>query len=183
MSSPSRCQLTTKNFSILEEMLQRDVHHDEAFLRLLRQKLSTATIVFYDDIQPELATINSRVEFTVDKDHRDNRILAYGGDGAFPGLTLSITTIRGLALLGMTAGETVVVQRSDDAGSEEIHLDKVSHLVADGKEPLNPQTPANAAPASRSSVIAFEARRKPLSAGSEGPPIDGDDDDPGPRAA
>lgn len=181
MSSPSRCQLTTKDFSILESLLERDAHHDEAFIRLLRQKLATATIVFQDDIRPDVATINSRVEFTVDGNLIDNRILAYGGDGAFPGPTLPITTIRGLALLGLSAGEAIEVERLDGE-IEEVRLGKVSHQPeANRKDRLNQPAPAKATPEQQSSVVAFAARRKPIP--SERPPIDPDDDDPGPRAA
>ncbi|GGB05900.1 hypothetical protein GCM10011491_37480 [Brucella endophytica] len=182
MSKLPRCQLTTKDFSILEVLLERDAHHDEAFLRLLRQKLSVATILFQDDIWPDVATINSRVGFTVDGNRTDNRILAYGDDGAVPGLTLPVTTIRGLALLGLTAGETIVIERSD-GGSEEVRLDKVCHQPqANRKDRLNQQTPTNATLGQQSSVLAFEARRKPTPVNPE-PRIDPDDDDPGPRAA
>src|SRR5437868_15465942 len=97
MSKLPLCQLTTKDFSILEALLEQDVHHDGAFLRLLRQKLSTASVAFQDDVRRDVATSNSRVEFTVDGALIDSRRLVPAGGDATPGPTLAITTISGLA--------------------------------------------------------------------------------------
>lgn len=183
MSCSSRCQLTTKNFSFLQEVFERGVHNDDAYRRLLRQKLSSATVLFEDDMRPDVAMINSRVEFTIDRSQTDHRILAYGGDYALPDFALSVTTLRGLALLGLTAGETIMIERPD-GGSEEVRLDTVTHpREVIGKAPLKPPMQTRAAPDSRSSVIAFEARHKAMPAGSCELPIDPDDLDPGPQAA
>lgn len=178
MSKLPLCLLTTKDFSILEALLERDVHHDGAFLRLLRRKLSTASVAFQDDVRPDVATINSHVEFTVDGDLIDSRTLVDGGGDAFAGPTLAITTIRGLALLGLAEGEALVVERSD-GGNEEIRLDKLWHQPEAGrKDRLDRQ-----ASEQKSSVVAFAVRRKPTPVSSERSPVEPDDDDPGPRAA
>jgi regulator of nucleoside diphosphate kinase len=138
MSKPHPCQLTAKDHSILEMLLARSVGHDETYLQLLRRKLSAARIVFEDAIGPQVATINSRVDFTVDGSFADNRILIHGKDNIFPGLTLPITTLRGLALLGMTAGETITIERADGR-TEALRLEWVSHQPeASRKEALYP---------------------------------------------
>lgn len=126
MSKPYPCQLTAKDQSILETLLARSAGCHEAYLRLLSWKLSAACIVFEDAIGPQVATINSRVDFAVDGRFTDNRILIYGTDNIFPGLTLPITTLRGLALLGMTAGEIITIERADGR-TEELRLEWVSH--------------------------------------------------------
>lgn len=138
MSKPHPCQLTAKDHSILETLLARSVSHDATYLQLLHRKLSAARIVSEDAIGPQVATINSRVEFTVDGGFADNRILILGKDNIFPGLTLPITTLRGLALLGMAAGETVTIERADGR-TEELRLGWVSHQPeASRKEALYP---------------------------------------------
>lgn len=183
MSKLPLCQLTTRDFSILEALLERDVHHDGAFLRLLRQKLSIASVTFQDDVRPDVATINSCVEFTVDSDPIDSRTLVHGGGDAFPGPTLPITTIRGLALLGLTEGEALVVERSD-GGNEEVRLDRICHQPeASRKHRLDRQAPIRATSEQKSSIVAFEVRRKPTPVSLERSPVEPDDDDPGPRAA
>lgn len=177
-----RCRLTTKDFSILEALLEGDARHDEAFLRLLRQKLSNATILFQEDVPSDVATIGCRVVFTVDRGFTNDRMLAHGGDDVAAERSLLISTMRGLALLGSTVGETILLERPD-GGHEEIRIDKVSRRPdADGKEGWKRRDP-EAAPEGRSSVVAFQARRKPSLVRPAEPPADPDDDDPGPRAA
>lgn len=181
MSKP-RCQLTTKDFSILQELLEKDTRHDDAFLRLLRQKLSSATVVFQEDIDPQVATINSRVEFTVDG-VADRRTLVYGGVNVFSERTLPVTTLRGLALLGLPSGESVTVERSD--GREEfIRLDWVSSQPeAVIRKRMQFAMMPGATEEAPSSVVAFSPRSKPSAARMAATPPGPDDDDPGPRAA
>lgn len=178
MSNPCRCLLTTRDFSILVALLERDGHADEAFLRLLRRKLSGATVVFRDDIAPQVAMIDGHVEFTVDGHLTDSRILVQGEEGPFPGPSLPITTLRGLALLGLATGETIRVERSD-GGSEELRLDRVSRQP----EAILKEKPRPPASEGKSSVVAFKARRRTASARPMAYLIGPDDDDPGPRSA
>ncbi|MEH2509344.1 regulator of nucleoside diphosphate kinase [Nitrobacteraceae bacterium AZCC 1564] len=186
MSKTARCILTAKDFTILEVLLDRRVNKDEFFVRLLRQKLSKATVVFQEDLGPQVATINSRVDFTVEGQFSDNRILVHGGDDAYPGLCLSIMTLRGLALLGLTAGEAIVVERSDDQ-TEKISLDAVSYQpnAADRRNRLHRQSLLEAgSPVDVGSpVVSLASRRKAAPTHRIDEPIDPDDDDPGPRAA
>jgi regulator of nucleoside diphosphate kinase len=147
MSKLHPCQLTAKDHSILEMLLTRNVGHDETYLQLLHRKLSAARIVFEDAIGPQVATINSRVDFTVDGGFADNRILIHGKDNIFPGLTLPITTLRGLALLGMTAGETITIERAEGR-AEALRLEWVSHQPeASRRGALYPPLPGGTATA------------------------------------
>ncbi|TAM94775.1 MAG: nucleoside-diphosphate kinase [Rhizobiaceae bacterium] len=185
MSDPQRCQLTIKDCSILETLLERSAIHDEAYLRLLRRKLSAAKVVFPDAIAPEVATINSRVDFTVDDGPADNRILIHGKDHAFPGLTLPVTTLRGLALLGLAAGEAITVKRRD-GGEETIRLDRVAHqpeASRKGRPYQSSRMETGLAAVERSSVVLLSSRRTPAPVGPNVLPLRHDDDDPGPSAA
>jgi regulator of nucleoside diphosphate kinase len=181
MSKTARCSLTPKDFSILEVLLDRRVNQDAFFLRLLRHKLSAATVIFGEDLGPHVATLNSRVAFTVEGELPDNRILVRGGgDDARPGSCLPITTLRGLALLGLTAGEAIVVELSDDR-IEKISLDSVAYQpeAADRRDRLHRQEASETG----SAVVSLASRRKIAPAHRIEEPIDPNDDDPGPNAA
>jgi regulator of nucleoside diphosphate kinase len=186
MSKSARCILTAKDFTILEVLLDRRINKDEFFLRLLRRKLAEATVVFQEDLGPQVATINSRVDFTVDGQFSDNRILVHGDEDAYPGLCLSISTFRGLAVLGLTAGEAIVIERSD-ARTEKISLDAVSYQpnAADRRNRLHRQSlsETRSTADAGSPVIFLASRRKNAPTHWIDEPIDPDDDDPGPRAA
>jgi len=185
MSSTPCCHLTAKDFSILEVILQSGVNTDEAFLRLLRRKLSTATVVFQDDIDADIATVNSLVDYTVGRRTSDSRILTYGGEDAFTGMTLPITTLHGLALLGLTAGDGIVIE-STDGTREEIRLNRVSFQPeADRRERSLQRAAAGAGadPGAPSTVVTFAGAHKSRQKTSTEEPVDPDDDDPGPRAA
>jgi regulator of nucleoside diphosphate kinase len=186
MFKTARCFLTPKDFTFLEVLLDRSVNHDEFFLRLLRHKLSAATIAFREDLGPDVATVNSRVDFTVEGQLPENRILVRGGEDAPPGLCLPITTLRGLALLGLTAGEAIVVEQSDDR-TEKISLDAVPYQpeAADRRDRRNRQAApeTGSAPDAGSAVISLASRRKIAPTHRTEEPIDPDDDGSGPSAA
>ena len=77
-----QCQLTTRDFTVLETLLRKKT--DRAFLRLLRLKLSTATFVTADDVAPDVAAIGSRVDFTIDDLLIDSPNYWAGKGGAIP---------------------------------------------------------------------------------------------------
>ena len=126
MSNAGKCHLTTKDLHTLEDLLERSGARDEAFLRLLRRKLSTAVVVFPEDVDPRIATVNSCVDFTVDGVRSDDHILVPGEERVVSGTPLPITTLHGLALLGLMEDEAIVVERPDGR-REEIRLDRVTY--------------------------------------------------------
>ncbi|WP_173932976.1 hypothetical protein [Chelativorans sp. Marseille-P2723] len=176
MSSTPRCHLTAKDFSILEDIQQRGLNNDEAFLRLLRQKLESAAI--QDDIGADVATINSVVDFSVDARTNERRTLTYEGGDAGTGVTLPITTLWGLALFGLTAGKEIAIERHDGT-REKIRLNAVFFQPEGGQGQMSPANLTG----HYTNVISFTPREKshtrlPLNA-----PFEPDDDDPGPHAA
>ena len=166
MLGPARFCLTTKDFSILERIANNRLQGDETFRRLLRHKLSAAKVVFPDDIGPETATIGSRVEFSIDGRFTENRILVHGDSDGFSGLALPITTLPGLALLGMSEGDVTEIE-TPDGTKQELRLDR---MWSQGRS-----TNAGAG----ATVIALGARRPPARVRQMEP----NDDDPGPTAA
>jgi regulator of nucleoside diphosphate kinase len=185
MSKQSNFQLTTKDFSILEFILERNPTHDETFLRLLRSKLATATVVSQEDVDRQVATINSRVEYAVDDGPTENRILIHGEERTLPGLTLPVTTLRGLALLGLRAVDSIVVERPDGV-REEVCLRLVAYQPEAAKrrvsiQPLLPELVER--PEEWPRVVELRAHLKPPRGSPKKEVVDPFDDDPGPRAA
>lgn len=186
MPKMGRFFLTAKDFTILETLLNRSANRDDFFLRLLREKLSTVMVAFHEDLDPQVATINSRIDFTADGQRSNNQVLTYGGEDAYPDRCLPITSLRGLALLGLMQGETIVVECSGDR-VETITLDAVLYQpeAEDRKNRLRRETlpKVESATSVEAPVISFALhRRNILERPIEGP-VNPDDDDPGPRAA
>jgi regulator of nucleoside diphosphate kinase len=178
MNETIRCHLTTKDANILEVMLERLGDGDECIARLLRDKLATATITLHNGVDPRTATINSRVEFSVDGAPSDQRILVYGGESAYPGMTLPITAMRGLALLGLTAPCSIRCDRPDGP-SEELRLLRVLYQPEARRSIEDPMAPGALRTAEQSSAVVVGIRRRPRRLSGRGP----DGDGPGPEAA
>lgn len=120
------CILTTKDISILETMLERNPETTSPLASLMRAKIADATVVFRDDVPETAVTLNSRVSYRVDGGEPDTRIVAQAHMNSAVGCFLPVTTMRGLALLGMTQGETVRIPGRGRV-MEEIELLAVLH--------------------------------------------------------
>src|SRR5215475_4545816 len=120
------CILTVKDYTILEGMLDGWPGHDDAMARLLRRKLSKAIIMLPRDIPATVVTLNSRVRFQVDDNPVEIRILAHGEMRDLVGLTIPLSSPRGLTLLGSWQGQSVVAEKLD-GGTETISVLEVLH--------------------------------------------------------
>ena len=177
MPKPS-CQLTNKDFTVLEALLRKKT--DRAFLRLLRLKLSTATLVTDGDVAPDVTAIGSRVDFTIDDLLVESRII--GLETAAPSLpSLPITTIRGLALLGLKTGDRIKVE-SPAGGTEQLRLHKV-YRRADQVESHDSFATYPTARTEVGSAFAFTGLQKPPLLRAMESSAASDDEDPGPFAA
>ena len=177
--SKNTCILTTKDFTILEVMLDRCLGRDDPLASLLRRKLESAVVVFRDDVPPDVATLSSRVTFSVDGRGSDTRVLSNGQGSTPVGLFLSIATPRGLALLGLAEGEAFRLQRQDGI-EERIVLEKVHYQPEAAKrlkEEVMDKRPTlmQARPVLR--LIRNGSLERPAPVGVDG------FDDPGPSAA
>lgn len=174
--------LTEKDFAILEAILMRRQALGDPLAPLIERKLAEAIVVASDAIEPGIATLNSRVAFRVDALPVEERTLVrHEGRGAV-GRGLPIDTRRGLAILGMTAGQTAQVTRRD-GGREPLRLEKILYQP-------------EAARRAEDEVAAARRQRPSLvlvhDAGSDWQPLGWPgkirqewtgDDDPGPTAA
>lgn len=98
------CFLTTKDFTILEVMRDRCLGRDDPLAPILKRKIESATVMFRDDIPFDVATLSSRVTFSVNGRDPDTRIISPDRTTLPIGMFLSITMPHGLALLGLCEG-------------------------------------------------------------------------------
>jgi regulator of nucleoside diphosphate kinase len=165
------CHLTAKDSTYLQSLLTSK-DQGEAYLDLLRRKLADATVVLDHAIDPRIATLDSRVAFSVGGGFTEDRVLTRGEPGAADGLALPVTTLRGLALLGLKENDVFSLRKANGV-IEPIRLIRVAY---------QPEAARRDAPGA-SSVVQFQPRwRKSLSA-RESAAFDPLDDDPGPGAA
>lgn len=182
--SKDACILTTKDFTILETMLERCGRRDPSLGLLLRRKMEAATVMFRDDVPPAVATLNSRVCFRLDAGEPHTRILSHERMAAPVGLFLPIATRRGLALLGMVEGQEIVVG-DDEEGLETVRLETVLYQPEAARRRKAEQQ-AQDTPVLRRAAFRVIDGSAPLPSRltrSYLPSARPDQDDPGPSAA
>ncbi|GGE52507.1 hypothetical protein GCM10007276_31920 [Agaricicola taiwanensis] len=182
MFENSRCQLTTKDYSLIEVKLER-LPASDPLVPLLRRKLASATVVFREDIPAGVVTLNSRVTYRLADGTEETRTIVLA-DHAPSGEALPVATPRGLALLGAQEGDILTVEHFD--GTREPILVKVvafqpetalrdkACLPGEADRPVRADYPSGGA------VIAFRPPQPQQQiTGTDFP----DPDDPGPAAA
>jgi len=113
MSNLEYCLLTSNEYTILETMRDRCVGSENFNAELLRRKLRRAIVMFPHDIPPTVVTLNSRVTFRVDENVPETRILVRDESRDLIGLTISLGSRRGLAMLGLSEGQSIALQKPD----------------------------------------------------------------------
>ncbi|MGB6119922.1 MAG: nucleoside-diphosphate kinase [Mesorhizobium sp.] len=171
------CILTTKDVTILEVMFERLPGADNDYGRLLKRKLDTARVVLREDVPANVATLNSRVSFCIDHTATDSRVISQDQMNSPIGSFLPITTLRGLALLGLSVGQTFLMT-TDSGRDHAIELTAVLHQpeAARRKKPPMGETHTRPPPFLRLVVGGREPVREQVS-------LVDFDDDPGPAAA
>jgi regulator of nucleoside diphosphate kinase len=184
--STQACRLSTKDYTILEVMLDRHAGRDETLTAILREKIAGALVMFRDDVPPEVVTLGSRVAFQVDDGPTDTRIVAQDDVGGAVGSLLPITNPRGLALLGLGEGQSITIPRRG-GGVEILTVEEVVYQPESAKREAVRQRQAASSPVRplgpvlrvvHSSDTMPEKPVKKVMA-----PADDGFDDPGPSAA
>jgi regulator of nucleoside diphosphate kinase len=143
-----------RDFHVLEQLFDSDIT-DPVFYRLLRAKIAGAAVIAHSVIDCDVATIGSRVDFIIDDQLCESLVLTVE-PGARPSrLTLPVTTLRGMALLGLTGGDELMLEMPGGR-QERLRLTKAYQPREDDVRPLRRAAQPGQSP---------------------------DDDDPGPRAA
>lgn len=105
--------LTAKDYSLLQTLLEEAAPSFETIAVLLRRKLHDARIVFENDIDTDVVTLNSRVRYRVNGHRIEERTLVAHASQEILGLTLLLGTPRGVAMIGMSAGQSCAIPRGD----------------------------------------------------------------------
>jgi regulator of nucleoside diphosphate kinase len=177
MSLPPPCLLTSKDYSILEVMLERCPLTESLLRAMLRSKVDSARVVFRDDIPPNVVTLNSRVRYRVNDAPAQTRLIGQDEVRGPVGSLLPITQPRGLAMLGVAEGESYPVP---SAGGDDDIL-QVLEVVYQPEAAMRERCKlglANSMPRIR---LVHYASRPALQVASAGPAET--DHDPGPSAA
>ena len=175
------CRLTSKDFAILEVMLERRRPFGDPIVPLLEEKLARASVELIDSIGADVVTLNSRVSFRVDGGAVETRTLVQSEVRGPVGSSLSIGTLRGLCMIGLSEGARATVELAQGR-RESILVEKIlyqpeaarrgaavkPHAAAQSRPPL---TLVYSAP---EGAFPLGERRKIRQTG---------DDDPGPSAA
>jgi regulator of nucleoside diphosphate kinase len=158
-------------------MWERSLKGDGALMRLLRHKLSTATILAPGDTGPRAAAIGDRIGYRLDEGPTEIRVLVRDEESTSSGTTLSIVTLRGLALLGLMEGDSITIDGAEGR-SETLHLERLYDRpdMASGKRAGRRPAPDGPVAAS---VIDLASRRQAAPPARRHRP----DDDPDPSAA
>jgi len=119
-----QCLLTTKDFTLLEAVIDDPFVRDSPLRPLMERKMAAATVVFRQDLPEDAASLNSRITFSIDG-RRDTRILTTGRMTTPVGMLLPVDTLRGLALLGLREGQKIIVENADGF-QEQVLLEAVN---------------------------------------------------------
>ncbi|TPK77090.1 nucleoside-diphosphate kinase [Mesorhizobium sp. B2-4-15] len=175
------CRLTTKDFAVLEVMLERRRAFADPIVRMIEDKLANARVVPVDSVEPDVVTLNSRVVFCVDAGAAETRTLVQNEVRGPVGSSLSVATRRGLCMLGMAQGQTASIEHADGR-REAIRIKTVLYQPeAARREAREKASAGGRRPHGLTLVYSAAAPIEPL--GAAAGMRQTEDDDPGPSAA
>lgn len=106
-------RITLRDLAICRAVLSDLTIMNAALAATLREKLGRAIPVHDDDIDALTVTLNSRVDFSIDGDAPQRRILVGTTfRNGLVGLTLPLATPRGVALLGLRQGQSAIFEEA-----------------------------------------------------------------------
>ena len=120
------CFLTTRDLAVLEAMRDRCLLGNDRLAPILKRKIESATVMFTDDIPVNVATLDSRVSFSVNGGDADTRVISLDRKTSSIGMFLPVTTPWGLAMLGLSESQEFVMKNSEGV-EERILLHEVHY--------------------------------------------------------
>lgn len=171
MSETLPVVLTSRDYAAIETLMLTQREQFAGWNELIRRKLQAARVVHPVDVPKDVVTLRSRVRYRDGGALPDERTLVLESReaGAWP--VLLLCSPRGLAMIGATAGQTVIAVRPDGT-SERIFIERVLFQPSLGRPDLrvvSRQQPQ------QSYAVKVDGHRYAYNVG--------DDDDPGPSAA
>lgn len=182
MPNADNCVLTTKDHAILKTMLERCLGAGDPLRPLLESKLRTATVMFREDIPPAVVTLGSRVTYSIDDEPEETRTVVADGAQGTVGSTLPITHPRGLALIGLSEGQSLVI-RKIDGGEEKVTVEQVLYQPEAARHAASRRERQRAAAPAMLRVVHRSEGMPQAPAARRAANADPGFDDPGPSAA
>lgn len=118
---------TTLNFddhAQLERLMCTLTGSKSPLAAMVRRKLESAVIVHFQDADKDLVTSGRRVRYSIDGAREAERILSWDRPIFGDESTICIQELRGLALLGLRAGQSISI--SSNGSIETIEVEKVT---------------------------------------------------------
>lgn len=167
------CLLTSKDFTILEVMIERCLGCEDPLHAILQAKLSACRVVFCEDIPADVVTLGSRVRYRVSDAAAETRIISHDAMRGLVGTVLPITHPRGLALLGLGAGQSFAIDHAEG------HADivRVLKVIYQPEAVRRERARLAGAPATPRLRLVHDAGPLPFRRNGQ-PPVDFDDPDP-----
>jgi regulator of nucleoside diphosphate kinase len=175
MTDENAVTLTAQDFTLLESLVHNWGEPFPGAGDYIRRKLAAATVVFPEDLPPDVVGLNSRVRFRVGMALAEERTIVGGPSEAVHGMSLKLTSPRALALIGAAVGQTVQARRHDGS-TELLVIEAIPHQAG------------RPSPAVRLKIVSSQELRDARNVASPARSWVvarrfGDDDDPGPNAA
>lgn len=105
------CRMTLRDFRVCQAILAGLAYGGAPLAAAMREKLDRAALFADDAIDPLVVTLNSRVDFGIDGEAPQRRILVGSAfHNGLVGMTLPVSTPRGLALLGLRQGQSATFE-------------------------------------------------------------------------
>ena len=139
-------QFTERDHAILFGLARQAGLHTAAYYELLHDKLRRAVIVPLEQVEPDLATFGSFVRYRVDGRRPLEHKLILGARQGQEQHSLSVKSLRGLALLGMREGH-IFTSKSTGDEQEVIEIEMILFQPEADGEMLRPGGGNEAGPA------------------------------------
>lgn len=175
MTDDNAVILTARDFTLLENLVHNWGEPVPGATEQIRRKLDQATVVFPEDLPPGVVALNSRVRFRVGTALAEERTIVGGPSEAVYGMTLTLMSSRGVALIGAAAGQAVEARRYDGS-TELLVIEAVPYQAGRLRPAVGLKVVSSQELPDRHSVVS-PARSRVMASRF------GDDDDPGPSAA
>lgn len=145
------CILTQSNAALLHKLFEAQQQKNTLFAKLLKSKLDNAQIRPEYDIPGNIVTLDSRVTYSVNAAFTDTRIISARNSSNIVGLSLPVTNLRGLALIGLSQGQYFALVQADHS-TDRLYIEKIQFQPETHRQFLKDAVIANSPAQRRASI-------------------------------
>ncbi|MEO8758998.1 MAG: hypothetical protein ABI398_14745 [Devosia sp.] len=134
--------LSQRDYDRLKALLGTMIGARTPFAALVRRKLGSAVIMRPTDLGDDFVTSNRKVRFKIDGVRLDERELLWTPNDWTDGSSLSLLDPRGLALLGLSTGQSISfltdARRTQTVHVEHVFADQALNVLFEGESGRRP---------------------------------------------